>query len=172
MLPKIKPYLAAARQSVEQELISVSTTQKTYELRLDTWYGAVDKEGYILLPMCPLVSITSIKYDDVNNAEQTLASTNYQADTASLPGRVRYTSSATLPGTFNKPNAIRIRYVAGYGAAGADDAGQSAVPAPIKAAVLMRMAELYEIRTETVGGMNNPATVAVQRLISPYRVPC
>lgn len=171
MMPRIKPYLVAARQSIEQELISVSTTQKTYELRLDTWYGATDADGWICLPACPLVSITSIKYDDSSEVEQTLAASNYQADTASMPGRIRYTGSATLPAVYDKPNAIRIRYVAGYGAAAATDGGQSAVPAPIKAAVLLRLGELYEVRTESVGGMMTPVSLTVQRLIAPYRIP-
>lgn len=171
MMPRIKPYLTAARQSIEQELISVSTTQKTFELRFDTWYAITDGDGYITLPSCPLVSITSIKYDDVNDAEQTLGSSNYQADTASMPGRIRYTSAANLPTVFAKPNAIRIRYVAGYGAATATDGGQGAVPAAIKAAVLLRLGELYEVRTESVGGMLTPVSLSVQRLIAPYRIP-
>jgi uncharacterized phiE125 gp8 family phage protein len=171
-LTKIKPYLAAARVSVEQEMISTKTTQATFELRLDDWDSAAMYDGYITLPACPLVSITSIKYDDVNNVEQTLASSNYLADTSSMPGRFKYVSSATLPSLYDKPNCVRIRYVAGYGASGATDGGQSLVPQPIKAAVLMRLAELYEVRTESVGGMVSPSSVAVQRLIAPYRIPC
>lgn len=170
-LPKVKPYLTAARQSIEQELISVKTTQQTYELQMDSWTDAFDRDGYLVLPACPLVSITSVKYDDVNNAEQTLASSNYQADTASMPGRIRYTSSAVLPELYDKPNCVRIRYVAGYGASNATDAGQSAVPAPLKSAVLLRLGELYEVRSESVGGMMTPVSLTVQRLIASYRIP-
>jgi len=168
---RIKPYLVAARQSIEQELISVKTTQQTYELQLDDWQDAFDPDGYLVLPACPLVSITSIKYDDVSNVEQTLSAANYQSDTASMPGRIRYTGSATLPGLYDKPNVVRIRYVAGYGSSTATDGGQSAVPGPIKSAILMRLAELYDVRTESVGGMISQASLAVQRLIAPYRIP-
>jgi uncharacterized phiE125 gp8 family phage protein len=170
-LPKVRPYLIAARQSIEQELICLKTTQATYELQMDSWQEAFDLDGYLMLPACPLVSITSVKYDDVANAEQTLASSNYQTDTASLPGRIRYTATASLPALYDKPNCVRIRYVAGHGAAAPSDGGQSAVPGPIKSAVLMRLGELYEVRTESVGGMMSQASLAVQRLIAPYRIP-
>jgi uncharacterized phiE125 gp8 family phage protein len=170
-ITKVKPYLSAARVSVEQEMISLKTTQGTYELQISDWYDGFDEDGYLTLPACPLVSVTSIKYDDVNNAEQTLASSNYQVDSSSLPGRIRYTGSATLPAVYDKPNCIRIRYVAGHGASSATDGGQSAVPEPVKAAVLLRLGELYEVRTESVGGMMSPVSLSVQRLISAYRIP-
>lgn len=169
-LNKIKPYLAAARSSVEQELISLKTTQATYELQLDSFTEALDCYGFIVLPACPLVSITSVKYDDVNNVEQTLASSNYQADTSSLPGRIRYTASASLPVTYDKPNCVRIRYVAGHGATGATDGGQSAVPAAIKSAVLIRLGQLYEHRQEEEGGIIAKSETFA-RLIAPYRIP-
>ncbi len=168
-IPKIKPYAKAARRAIEQELISVSTTQKTYELRFDTWYGATDADGWIILPACPLVSITSVKYDDANDAEQTLAASNYQADTASMPGRIRYTGSATLPAVYDKPNAIRIRYVAGYGAAGATDGGQSAVPEDLKVAVLLKTRLLKEPGAFPQSEQQIEQTI--QRLISTYRTP-
>lgn len=186
-LPKIKLYLAAARQSVESELISLKLTQVTYELQMDGWYTDLygfpygyaksyssypNNAGYIVLPKCPLVSITSIKYDDLNNVEQTLASSNYFADTASLPGRIRFTANATLPSVYDKPNCVRIRYVAGYGAAGDTDKGQASVPPPLKAAVLERLGQLYEHRLEDLtGGSVSENSVGVTRLISPYRIP-
>lgn len=169
-LSKIKAvYLPAARQSIEQELISLKTTQATYEMQMDEWY--MDGDGCVILPSCPLVSITSVKYDDENNVEQTLATSNYNADTSSRPGRLKYTGAATLPGLYDKPNCVRIRYVAGHGAASPSDGGQSAVPAPLKAAILLRLGELYEVRTESVGGMATPVSLTVQKMIAPYRIP-
>ncbi|HQQ81936.1 MAG TPA: hypothetical protein PK059_02045 [Cyclobacteriaceae bacterium] len=174
---KIRPYLVGARQSIEQELISVKLTQQTYELQMDGWYtdgfgfpvtasSYPTYYGYVTLPACPLVSITSIKYDDVNNVEQTLASSNYAVDTSSMPGRFRFTGSATLPNLYDKPNCVRIRYVAGFGASGATDAGQSAVPEPLKNAVRFRMQVLSER-----GEGSKVLEPIIQNLISPYRIP-
>lgn len=170
-MTRIRPYLIAARQSIEEELISLKTTQRTYELQMKDWSDGFPPDGDLIVSASPLVSITSIKYDDANNVEQTLSASAYQADTSSLPGRIRYTGNVTLPVVYDKPNAIRIRFVAGYGAAVATDGGQSAVPYPIRAAILLRLGELYDVRTESQGGMITPVSLSVQRLISSYRLP-
>lgn len=177
-ISQVKLYVKAARQSIEAELISVQLTQAIYELQMDDWFSdpvtgsyVDNNNSYLTLPRCPLVSIVSIKYDDVAQVEQTLAAPNYFSDTASLPGRLQWSSSATLPGTFSKPNCIRIRYTAGYGAANPNDGGQSAVPAPLKAAVLMRLGQLYEKRSEEFEGSLTPISVGVERLIAPFRIP-
>lgn len=165
----VKLKLTAARQSIEAELISLVTTQAVYELQMDTWL--YDRCGYLIIPKCPLVSVTSILYDDVNNMEQTLAPSNYQLDTSSLPGRIRWAPAATLPGVYDKPNAIRIRYKAGHGVAAALDSGQSAVPAAIKEAILMRLGQFYEVRMEERSSLYAATAIAIDRKIGPFRIP-
>lgn len=169
LMLQIKPYLVAARQSIEEELISLKTTQRTYELRLDDWNTALNCDGEIILPACPLVSITSIKYDDTSEVEQTLSAAAYQADTASMPGRIRWSGAVTLPAVFDKPNAVRIRYVAGYGAAAATDAGQSAVPYPLKAAIMLKTRLLRE--PGAFPDAEREMVNTIQRLIAPFRIP-
>lgn len=183
----VKLYLKAARQSIEAELISLQLTQATYEFQMDDWYsdpwvgsndpnlgrgvGSLGYNNYLTLPKGPVISITSIKYDDLNNVEQTLGASNYFVDSSSLPGRLQWSFNANLPGSFAKPNSIRIRYVAGYGAPAAQDSGQSAVPAPLKAAILMRLGQIYENRVEELEGRLTPILVGVERLIAPFRIP-
>jgi uncharacterized phiE125 gp8 family phage protein len=120
------------------------------------------------------VNIVSIKYDDSNSVEQTLSTSAYTVDTASMPGRLRWTGNITLPGLAVKENAVRIRYTAGYGGVGAsEEAQQLAVPAPLKEAVLMRLADLYENRQigMIITGRfeQNPTYWS---LVSPWRIPC
>ena len=187
-LSQIQMYLKAAVQSIQAELISLQLMQATYELQMDDWltdpvtsgtpypFAQVSVGGssnYITLPKCPLVSITSVKYDDLTNTEQTLAASNYFIDSSSMPGRLQWASNASLPSTFNKPNCIRIRYVAGFGATGDVDATvQGLIPFPIKAAILMRTGQLYETRQEEIVGQRlDKFSIAVDRLISPYRIP-
>jgi uncharacterized phiE125 gp8 family phage protein len=162
-LAKINLYAQAAVEDVQGDCISLQLMQATYELQMNDWYTdnypsivystTPGGSGYLTLPRCPLVSITSIKYDDVNGTEQTLNATNYQLDTSAMPGRIRWASNASLPGVQDKPNSIRIRYVAGYGAASATtDQQQAAVPAIAKSCCLIRLTDLYDRRmTEGTG---------------------
>jgi uncharacterized phiE125 gp8 family phage protein len=161
-IPLITLYRNAAVQSIESELISLQLMPATYELQMDDWIS--DSSGYLVLPKCPLISITSVKYDDISNVEQPLASSNYQIDSASLPGQIRFIGS-TLPAHFDKPNAVRIRYVAGYATA-------ALVPFPLKAAILLRLGQLNENRQDEENGeIKSVLSVGVQRLIAPYRIP-
>lgn len=177
-----KVYAEGAVDDVQGDLISVQLMQATYELQMDSWltdpypqttgYSTPGGSGFLTLPKCPLVSITSVKYDDVNNVEQTLSTSNYQTDTSSLPGRIRWASNASLPGVYDKPNCIRIRYVAGYGAAAADIfTQQDAVPALAKSMVLIRLADLKEIPLSELVGMSVGKSERYWSMVGKLRIP-
>lgn len=61
-------------------------------------------------------SITSIKYLDTLGTEQTLAAGVYALDADSTPNRSLLKYDQQWPDTQDVPNAVRIRYVVGYGA--------------------------------------------------------
>lgn len=119
----------------------------------------------VALPCPPLVSVTSVKYIDVNGAEQTLAVTEYTVDVTSEPGRVCLAYNKSWPGTRDVPNAVRIRYVAGYATA-------LLVPGPIKTWITMRAGTLYDNPQGIVVGqtvMNVPRDF-IDGLLDPFRV--
>lgn len=123
---------------------------QTWELVLDAFPA-----GDIELPLSPLQSVTSVKYFDPDGVEQTLASGRYTVSTVS--GTVKVDSD----GWPETGGVVTVRFVAGYGAA--DD-----VPAPIKAAILLHVGDLFENRqigTERQV-FTNPAYDA---LTYPYR---
>lgn len=129
--------IAAAREYCEMFQNRAYITQ-TWELTLDGW-----PRFPIKLPMPQLVSVTSIEYFDTANVEATWASSNYFVDADSEPGRIGLGYNISLPTTTLRAiNAVKIQYVAGYGAA-------SAVPLRTKQAILMLIGHLYENR-ETV----------------------
>lgn len=129
--------IAAAREYCEMFQNRAYITQ-TWELTLDGWPCFPIK-----LPMPQLISVTSIKYFDTANVEATWAASNYFEDTDSEPGRIGLGYNIVLPTITLRPiNAVKIRYVAGYGAA-------SAVSLRTKQAILMLIGHLYENR-ETV----------------------
>lgn len=112
----------------------------------------------------PVSSLTSIYYDDDADANTLLASSLYWTDFDSNIPRVRVKSS--WPSTYDKPNAVRITYVAGYGADGAS------VPQPLKQAMFLILGHLYENRQQVIvsgsptGALEIP--FGANALMSPY----
>ena len=96
-------------------------------------------------PLAPLSSVTSIKYVDDAGDTQTWASSNYIVQTDLSPGVIELAFNVTVPTTRNQPNAVTVRYVAGYG--GVED-----VPPDARHAMLMLIAHWYENREMVVVG--------------------
>ena len=154
--------ITAARQHVEAHLRRALITQ-TWELVTD----AFPVGDVLRLPLPPLVSVTSIKYTDEDGAESTLSSGLYVVDTDSTKGRVVLKNGETWPSvTLAAANGVRVRYVAGYGEA-------SAVPRPIRQAILLLIGTMYENRESVLVAQG--VTVAqlpfgVDALLMPYRI--
>ena len=84
----------------------------------------------------PLISVTSVKYRDINNVEYSW--TDYVLDTNSEPGVIIF---KTLPGaTLQRSGAVTVRYVAGYGDV------ETAVPERLKLNILALTAYWFENR--------------------------
>jgi uncharacterized phiE125 gp8 family phage protein len=155
----IGAYIAAAREDAEHRLQRALVNQ-TWELALDAFPSVID------LPMAPLVSITSIKYLDAARVEQTLDAATYYADTDAEPGEVVPKYGESWPTTYPERNAVRVRYVAGYGADG------SLVPESIKAWIKLRVGALYENRESAVSGQTIQAAPRdfADALLDRYKV--
>lgn len=95
----------------------------------------------IRLPKAPLQSVTSVQYYDLSDTLQTLDPSVYDVDVARDPGRISLAMNRVWPVTRLRPGAVRITFVAGYGAA-------SAVPEEIKQAIRVTVAQWYEHRGE------------------------
>ena len=158
-------FLQAARQDCEE------WTQRAFITQ--TWEVVIDEfpENEILIPRPPLQSVTSVKYDDGAGVEVTLSATEYTVDTASEPGWIVPTLSG-WPATFDGINAVRVQYVAGYATSGnSPDNLADNVPGPIKAAILLRLGQLYEHREDVIAGKTALALPnGTQFLLRPYRM--
>lgn len=110
----------------------------------------------------PVSELTSIKYRDADNAEQTLAATDYYFDDAQMPERV--TPADSWPNTYDRPNAVTVTFTAGY-------ADADSVPQPIKQAMLMLLHHYYDRREEImVGTIVAEIPRASEWLLDPYRI--
>lgn len=111
----------------------------------------------------PLQSVTSIKYIDENGVQQTLDSSLYTVDKDSEPGWVFPAPGQSWPATKTIQNAVRVRYVAGYGDA-------AAVPAAIKLWIHAHLANSYRNREAVVVGASVAELPYVESLLDGLRV--
>lgn len=126
-------------------------------------------DGTILIPRPPLQSVTWVKYYDTANVQQTWASTNYTVTTVggpkAGPGWLLPVPTASFPGTYDRPDAVEIKAVCGYGPEAED------VPGGLRAAQLLYLAELFERRElAVVGTIVADAPIGAVNLALPYLV--
>lgn len=146
--------IQAARETVEQRTNRSLITQSR-TIKLDYF----PSNYTIYLPYGPLISVTSVKYYDENEAQQTLSSTLYWVDSSSNIPRIIIKDS--WPSTYDMPNAVEVIYSAGYGAASTN------VPKAIKQAMYLIIGHLYENR-EQVGDIRYELPFGCDVLLSPY----
>lgn len=114
------------------------------------------------IPLGPVQSAT-VQYYDSLNAQQTLSTSVYAVLSDGLGPYVALKYNQQWPQTYTRDDAVKITFVAGYGATAAS------VPAAIRAAMLLLIGHWYANR-ETVGstpGSELPFSAAA--LLAPYR---
>lgn len=154
----ITALIVAAREQAEHETGRALVTQ-TWELVHDTFPDA------FVLRKSPIQSVTSLKYlDAASGAEQTLDPADYLLDKDNEPGYLVPAYGKAWPATWPVPNAVRVRYVCGYGLAGA-------VPQAIKQWMLLAIGTMYENRA--TGGAGQVYAIPDRfwsGLLDPYRL--
>ncbi|MCA0401296.1 MAG: phage head-tail connector protein [Proteobacteria bacterium] len=112
--------------------------------------------GVLALPF-PDVSLAAIAYSDAVDVDQALAASAYRLVQLRGGAVLALKSGATWPETAARPDAVRVTFTAGFGAAAPD------VPASIRTAIMLRAGDLYLKREDSskTGGL-------VETLISPY----
>ena len=132
----ISSYIKASRIDCE-DFLNRQMITATWELYLDFF------PSIIYLPRPPLQSVSSIKYYDSDDILQTISSSDYIVDTKSFQGRIVEASSYSWPSTYDKPNAVIVTFVCGYGDEGSD------VPETFRQAIRLLVGHYYENREET-----------------------
>lgn len=160
---RIMAYIDAATTAVES-LTEMRFVEQTVRLEIDGF-----PEGAIEIPIAPVQSVTSVKYDDGSNEEQTLvANTNYFV---SLGGRYpKIAPVSTWPTAYaGKPSSVRIVMVVGYETSVAGYADNA--PQDLKHAIKVKIKEFFDHGGETIVGVNEvmPSANTVELLTRPYK---
>lgn len=154
-----------------EDVTSRSLMPKTYDMYLDA-FPLSDYES-IRIPMPPLISITSIKYYDTSNVEQTWSAAEYVIDADCIYAGLVYPGiDDAWPSARLFPKAVHVEYIAGYADSGASPADlQDNIPKPIVQALYLLIGHLYENREMTTAGIEiRDVPTAYDALISNYRV--
>ena len=150
--------IAAARKKAEKYMGRSLITQ-TLELALDHFPDDIE------LPRSPVQSISSIKYLDSDGVEQTFSNTKYALDNYSHRHWALLAAGESWPSTYDAANAVKVRYVAGYGNAGSD------VDEDIIEAMLKLIGHWVRFQAQAESGIG-PTRIPMQfhELLDDYRI--
>jgi len=146
--------LTAARTALEAETRRAFVTQ-SWRLLLDDWPAKP-----IRLPLAPVQSVTAVTVATMSGAMVPLDPAFYEVDAKGEPPRVAAKRGQAWPMPATRLAGIAVDFTAGYGA-------PSAVPAPLKQAVLLLAAHWFENREPLGDGAELPLTVSA--LVARYR---
>ena len=142
--------ITAARQAAETKTGRQLITAR-WKLLLDAFPGPLMQSASgasfslpghaILLAKCPVQSVVSIEYLDMNGTTQVMPSSDYVLDAACEPARLTPAFGKTWPPTLPQMGAVSVTFDAGYGTA-------SAVPEGLKSWIKLRVGSLYGHREE------------------------
>ena len=151
--------IVAARQWVENRLHRQLITA-TWIAHLDTFESVIQIRNKL-----PIKTISSITYYDSQDTLQTLSSSLYQTDLISenCPPRIEPVSGQSWPSTYDRMNAVRITFTAGYGATA------ESVPLGIRHAILMLACTWFENReNEVIGTITANVNTGVEMCLQAF----
>lgn len=148
---------ATAHLDGYQGILGRALITQTWTVDFPTFRNRLD------IPLGPVQSAT-IQYYDSSNEQQTLATSVYAVLTDGLGPYVALKYNQQWPQTYTRDDAVRVTFVAGYGAAGKD------VPLAIRAAMLLLIANWYDNRSAvSVGETASELPLSAAALLAPFR---
>ncbi len=160
----ISNYIAAATAFAEEYTrMSLLTTTIRQALSDFPAYSLYNPFQAIRLFRPPLQELLTVKYYDSDNVQQTLYdsagdTSKLIIDSTRYPARIYPAYDTTWPTTASRPDAVEVRYKAGWSSA-------AQVPPDIKQAILLLIGEMYERRENFVKQL----PTAAERLLDNWR---
>lgn len=126
-----------------------------------TWRQTYDAfNDPLRLPM-PAATIVSVTYVNPDGASVTLDAASYGLQADALGSFVEPAHGATWPTPRDQSGAVAVTFTCGEAA--------ESVPAPLKAAILLTVGDLYHNREGVIVGATVAENPTVAALIAPYR---
>lgn len=119
--------------------------------------------GKIPLTMTPVQSLSAVKYFDTDGILQTATLSDFRLIGGENLSYVEPVSGASWPQAFDRHDALRVEYVAGYGDASSD------VPEVVRNAILMLVGHFYENRESHSMDAPKEVPMGFEALISVER---
>ena len=147
-----------------------SLIEKTYDYYADCFPPIYSIA--IELDAPPLISVTSIKYYDEADVEQTWSAAEYVVDTDQLSkGKVYPGRDYLWPATRLFPKSVHIEFIAGYESTSSPQDLPENIPVELKQAMLLLIGHLYENRESTAAGIKiEQVPDSYDALIANYKV--
>lgn len=137
--------------------------------KFEAYFESFDYPALRKLPYFPILSVESVFYKDSSGVVSEIISGDYGADDSGIyPPDYSY-----WPESFVGPQAVRVRYTAGYTplAIGSPTDDASGIPEAIKTGIKLTIGDLYQNREAgaLVNGATYEANPTVKNLWYPYR---
>lgn len=147
--------LIKVAEGMAEQLLGGYVSSQTVEHRFSAF-----PSGDIFLTSFPVQSVTSLTYVDDQGVTHTLTEgTDFRSDLSGKASRI-----IPLSGWFatqeNTPDAVKVRLLVGY----------TSAPEDIRHAILLKVAELYERREESIVGLSvSPSYNTFKTLLKMHR---
>lgn len=168
----IRGFIQAAREEVER-LTRRAVMRQSLRLHLPApciagrtglcAWSTAKPWGNIELRRPPLIEVTAVRYFDESNTLVTVSSADYYVVDSVVPC-LRFVSGYAYPTVYEREDAIRVDYVAGYPES--EDSAEF-VPESIKSAVLIGLNLLYDDLTPQ---QRKAAEDARESLLSGFKI--
>lgn len=175
----LERHITTARQHVES-MTRRALVQQTVRLSMGAFPVSCDYATVswrrrevvrkILLHRPPIIRVESVSYFDGDNALQTLDAADYYTTDEQVP-ELRFASAFSAPTIYDRPDAVRVTYVAGYAPEGSppvtQDEYRASVPMPLRDAILAGVQLLYD---DLAAADADKLERMREALVQPYRI--
>jgi uncharacterized phiE125 gp8 family phage protein len=160
--------IQAATAEVEQ-VLNAPIIAREFVLKLSGWPTvANDETDKIIIPNPPLISVTDIKYQDEDDAEQTLDAANYRVSNSPPQPYIALSAAGAWPEVYVAGDAISVTYLAGWATQ------PSGVPYQLREAIILRASTRMEMSVEYglgSGGWALSQDLSVMNILQPFLRP-
>jgi hypothetical protein len=126
-----------------------------------SWITYLDSFYDFTFDVSPIdVSSVVVKYTDVNNAEQTLATSFYTVKNKGADAYAELEFESGLPELYDMHEPVRIEF----------DAGYSTYPSDLQGIILQEAATRFENRTNEMSGSLGQITFGFHQRLFPYKM--